>query len=155
WQADFNDCNSAEGADWWPGQRPNEVRRGQDLHANWTPDGWDLIDMVKNWSKLGFVVAKTVANKVELVEDERSPDLPSIPCHYPRRRPGGRGGGHHAGARRTFRRGHREVAIRAAAHWRDVAARCPAAARGAGGVGAFPCSRASAFAWRPVGLGRR
>jgi L-lysine epsilon oxidase-like protein len=75
WQADFNDCNSAEGADWWPGQRPNEVRRGQDLEANWTPDDWDLIDMVKNWSKLGFVVAKTVANTIEFVEDERSPDL--------------------------------------------------------------------------------
>ena len=40
WQANFNDCNSAEGADWWPGQRPNEVPRGQDLHANWTPDDW-------------------------------------------------------------------------------------------------------------------
>ena len=31
--------------------------------------------MVENWSKLGFVVAKTVANKVEFVEDERSPDF--------------------------------------------------------------------------------
>ena len=75
WQADFKDCSIETGADWWPGQRPNEVRRGQDLHANWTPDDWELIDMVKNWSKLGFVVAKTVANNVEFVEDERSPDL--------------------------------------------------------------------------------
>ena len=78
WQADFNDCNSSEGADWWPGQRPNEVRRSQNpdaLPASWEPDDWDLIDMVKNWSKLGFVVEKTVANKVELLEDERSRDL--------------------------------------------------------------------------------
>lgn len=78
WQADFNDCNSSEGADWWPGQRPNEVRRSQnpnDPPANWTPDHWKLTDMVKNWSKLGFVVEKTVANKVAFVEDERSADL--------------------------------------------------------------------------------
>jgi hypothetical protein len=80
WQADFMDCNSEEGADWWPGQRPNEVRRGQkpdEPNIKWTPKDWDLIDMINNWSKLGFVVAKTVANKVEFVEDERSPDLPA------------------------------------------------------------------------------
>src|SRR5262245_43492550 len=72
-----------------------------------------------------------------------------------RRWPGGHGDGHYAGARRTFRRGDREVALRAAAHRRDVAALCAAAARGAGGVGGFPCSRASAFARRSFGLGRR
>ena len=80
WQADFMDCNSEEGADWWPGQRPNEVRRAQkpgEPNIKWTPKDWHLIDMVNNWSKLGFVVAKTVANKVEFVEDERSPDLPA------------------------------------------------------------------------------
>jgi hypothetical protein len=74
WQADFMDCSIETGADWWPGQRPNEVRRGQNLHAKWAPD-WEKQDMVDQWSKLGFVVAKTVANKVEFVEDERSPDL--------------------------------------------------------------------------------
>ena len=45
------------------------------MEGGWTPDDWDLIDMVKNWSKLGFVVEKTVANKVEVLEDERSRDL--------------------------------------------------------------------------------
>ena len=71
WQADFNDCSIQQGADWWPGQRPNEVRRGLEPHASWTPD-WKHMDMVKNWSHLGFVVAKTVAGKVQYVEDERS-----------------------------------------------------------------------------------
>ena len=74
WQADFNDCSIEQGADWWPGQRPNQVRRGQEHHAEWVPDGLGKVhrDMVDKWSQLGFVVAKTVANKVEYVEDERS-----------------------------------------------------------------------------------
>ena len=43
--------------------------------AEWAPPGWKFIDMVDKWAQLGFVVAKTVANKVEYVEDEdeRSP----------------------------------------------------------------------------------
>jgi hypothetical protein len=72
WQADFNDCSIEQGADWWPGQRPNEVRRGQQGDAKWVPPNWKYIDMVNKWSQLGFVVAKTVDNKVEYVEDERS-----------------------------------------------------------------------------------
>ena len=78
WQADFNDCSIEQGADWWPGQRPNEVRRGQEPHAPWAPPEWNKEgrephrDMVNKWSQLGFVVAKTVADKVEYVEDERS-----------------------------------------------------------------------------------
>jgi hypothetical protein len=73
WQADFRDCNIQEGADWWPAQRPNEVRgekrQGQEA---WAPK-WGYEEMVKRWSQLGFVVAKTVDNKVEYVEEERSP----------------------------------------------------------------------------------
>jgi L-lysine epsilon oxidase-like protein len=78
WQADFTDCSIEDGADWWPGQRPNEVRRGQEKHAAWTPD-WDYQDMVDKWSQLGFVVAKKVGNGVEYVEDERflEPSPPS------------------------------------------------------------------------------
>jgi hypothetical protein len=71
WQADFNDCSIERGADWWPGQRPNQVRRAQERHAEWAPPEWEHIDMVEKWSQLGFVVAKTVANTVEYVEDER------------------------------------------------------------------------------------
>jgi hypothetical protein len=80
WQADFHACNVQEGADWWPGQRPNEVRRGQERHAEWVPFDWNPLDMVEKWSQLGFVVAKTVANTVEYVEDERSvkPPHPSV-----------------------------------------------------------------------------
>ena len=71
WQADFNDCSIEEGADWWPGQRPNEVQRGTEPHAKWTPD-WEHKDMVESWAQLGFVVEKKTAGKVEYVEDERS-----------------------------------------------------------------------------------
>jgi hypothetical protein len=72
WQADFHLCSIETGADWWPGQRPNQVRRGQARHAEWVPADWEtFIGMVEKWSQLGFVVAKTVANKVEYVEDER------------------------------------------------------------------------------------
>jgi len=76
WQADFNDCSIQQGADWWPGQRPNEVRRGQTSDAAWAPPGWVHKDMVEKWSQLGFVVEKKTAGKVEYVEDERSPKLP-------------------------------------------------------------------------------
>ena len=76
WQADFNDCSIEQGADWWPGQRPNEVRRGREVHASWTPPEWNdgepHRDMLEKWAQLGFVVPKTVAGKVEYVEDERS-----------------------------------------------------------------------------------
>jgi hypothetical protein len=84
WQADFNDCNIENGADWWPGQRPNQVRRGQEPHAEWVPPAWNAKgrpphqDMVDKWAQLGFVVAKAVDNPtaseeaVEYVEDERS-----------------------------------------------------------------------------------
>jgi hypothetical protein len=72
WQADFNACSIQEGADWWPGQRPNQVWRGQERHAEWRPPDWDHLDMVEKWSQLGFVVARTVGNTVEYVEDERS-----------------------------------------------------------------------------------
>ena len=71
WQADFNDCSIEQGADWWPGQRPNEVRRGGEPHAPWTPD-WEHQDMVDRWAQLGFVVPVKVGNKIEYVEDERS-----------------------------------------------------------------------------------
>ena len=71
WQADFKDCTMEEGADWWPGQRPNEVRRAGDREAAWAPAEWDYIDMVKQWSQLGFVVARTTGTITEHVEDER------------------------------------------------------------------------------------
>ena len=76
WQADFNDCTIEEGADWWPGQRPNQVRRGQEQHAEWTPK-WDFGDMVAKWAQLGFVVARKVGDNVEYVEDERFLDPPA------------------------------------------------------------------------------
>ena len=72
WQADFLDCTIQEGADWWPGQRPNQVRRGQEPHADWTPPEWEHKQMVEGWAQLGFIIARKVGKKVEYVEDERS-----------------------------------------------------------------------------------
>jgi hypothetical protein len=71
WQADFKDCTMEQGADWWPGQRPNDVRRGDERDAPWAPAEWHYIDMVRHWSSLGFVVARTAAGATEHVEDER------------------------------------------------------------------------------------
>ena len=70
WQADFNACSIQEGADWWPGQRPNEVRRDGETHAPWTPK-WGPQEMIDGWSQLGFVVPVKVGNKIEYEEDER------------------------------------------------------------------------------------
>jgi len=71
WQADFNDCSIEQGADWWPGQRPNQVHRGSQRDAEWAPPEWKHADMVAHWSKLGFVVPRTVEDRVQYVEDER------------------------------------------------------------------------------------
>jgi hypothetical protein len=76
WQADFQSCSMDPdendiNADWWPGQRPNQVRRDQDVLEDWAPRSWKRRDMVKKWMRLGFVVQKTVAGKVQYVEDER------------------------------------------------------------------------------------
>jgi hypothetical protein len=76
WQADFKDCTMEEGADWWPGQRPNDVHRGTERDAPWTPPEWDYIDMVRQWSQLGFVVTKTAGGTTEHVEDERALERP-------------------------------------------------------------------------------
>jgi hypothetical protein len=76
WQSDFHDCSVEKGADWWPGQRPNQVRRGQQSGVEWVPEDWQRADMAKSWSKLGFVVERKTADKVEYVEDERFVDPP-------------------------------------------------------------------------------
>jgi L-lysine epsilon oxidase C-terminal domain len=67
WQADFLAC----GRLWWPGQRPNVVRRDGEWQ-DWTPPGYQYLDMVENWSRLGFIVRDGDA----YVERERSLDVP-------------------------------------------------------------------------------
>ena len=73
WQADFHDCAFEDGADWWPGQRPIQVMRG-DQPAEWMPRRWKRSDLVERWSRLGFVVEKKAAGKATYVEDERNPE---------------------------------------------------------------------------------
>ncbi|MBO3457319.1 LodA/GoxA family CTQ-dependent oxidase [Aetokthonos hydrillicola Thurmond2011] len=76
WQADFFDCQGS----WWPAQRPDTVQ----LPSQSGPpsEGWangiaSEDDLVKNFSKLGFVVSrKNSAGEVVFVEEERDPNLP-------------------------------------------------------------------------------
>ena len=75
WQADFLACGFDDGlnVDWWPGQRPDQVFRGQE-RLDWVPSGWHSFrDMVENWSQLGIVVKEEGTDRY--VEDERSLDL--------------------------------------------------------------------------------
>jgi hypothetical protein len=67
WQADFLAC----GRLWWPGQRPNSVRRDGEWQE-WTPPEYEFLDMVDNWARLGFIVREGD----EYVERERLLDVP-------------------------------------------------------------------------------
>ena len=72
WQADFFDC----AGDWWPSQRPDNVRR-----VATSPDevAWDRgvnshLSMVHNFAKLGFITAqKDGAGNIVFVETQRAP----------------------------------------------------------------------------------
>jgi L-Lysine epsilon oxidase N-terminal/L-lysine epsilon oxidase C-terminal domain len=84
WQADFWACdtqdedgtNPQNSGDWWPAQRPIQVRRSQDLTRKpepWVPEEWQKPDeMLENWAKLGFVVKKGAPGAEVYLEDERS-----------------------------------------------------------------------------------
>jgi hypothetical protein len=86
WQADFRECDDHGFSDWWPGQRPVEVFRGEN-RVEWVPSSWPDLppdptaaqvdhyyrNMVDNWSQLGFVVREEGTDRY--VEDERSPAL--------------------------------------------------------------------------------
>ena len=72
WQADFRACDEEDGSDWWPGQRPVEVFRGQ-RQVDWVPSGWGFSELAEKWSRLGFVVKEEGTDRY--LEDERSPTL--------------------------------------------------------------------------------
>jgi hypothetical protein len=84
WQADFHDCAD----DWWPSQRPNDVfaqaANVPNAVAQWAegvqgagPTG--RLRMVRDFSRLGFVVPKQQGNDIFFLEDERDPTLPGRP----------------------------------------------------------------------------
>jgi hypothetical protein len=80
WQADFHACEFDREfrSDWWPGQRPGHVFRGQkEEYVEWVPSSWppfpERPNMVDDWSKLGFVVKEEGTDRY--VEDERSSNL--------------------------------------------------------------------------------
>jgi hypothetical protein len=68
WQADFLACDD----EWWPAERPNQVRR-QGAVAEWVPGNWGFLDMVDGWDRLGFVVKDGDA----YVETERLEGVPA------------------------------------------------------------------------------
>jgi hypothetical protein len=61
WQADFNDC----GNNWWPAQRPNQVRpsAASDDRANWDDGVGGEFGMVQKWHDLGIVVQEKGADR--------------------------------------------------------------------------------------------
>jgi L-lysine epsilon oxidase-like protein len=66
WQADFYQCNN----NWWPAQRPNQVRRSATGdYVNWDDNIVDDMGMVQNWHDLGIVVKDAHADNY--YEDER------------------------------------------------------------------------------------
>jgi len=67
WQADFRECST----NWWPAQRPNEVLRDGPNPVHWVPTNWRRETMVERWSRLGFIVKKTVGGQDRFVEEER------------------------------------------------------------------------------------
>ncbi len=70
WQADFLKC----GNNWWPAQRPNQVRLAPDTSATgeWARGINGHVDLVNNWSLLGVVVpAQNPASPSRFHESER------------------------------------------------------------------------------------
>jgi hypothetical protein len=71
WQADFLKC----GNNWWPAQRPNQVRLGPAAPAgvaDWARGINDHVDLVNRWALLGVVVpAANPNNSVQFHEAER------------------------------------------------------------------------------------
>ena len=60
WQADFTDCTQDGELAWWPAQRPDDVYPdGSMMQMPWVRDIVSSPnDMVRDWSKLGFVVER-------------------------------------------------------------------------------------------------
>lgn len=85
WQADFRLCGDEavdeeldkhDMADWWPGQRPCHVFRGDRRDSSdWVPKKWTLVHMVNQWMHLGFIVEDKSSGQTRFVEDERDVSL--------------------------------------------------------------------------------
>jgi hypothetical protein len=71
WQADFHQCAD----NWWPAQRPNQVRRSATSgdYVEWDFGIGGDMDMVKNWHELGIVKAADPNDPNTIYfEDERN-----------------------------------------------------------------------------------
>ncbi len=70
WQADFLKC----GRNWWPAQRPNQVRPRADSpgHSPWDEGINGHLDLVERWSLLGIVIpAEGPLSRAKFHESER------------------------------------------------------------------------------------
>jgi hypothetical protein len=90
WQADFNDCRNEGNYAWWPSARPTDVlptasARSRVVWARATNrfEGGNRTssheDMVKHWSKFGFVVEQTsgaLDSDDLFIETERAATIP-------------------------------------------------------------------------------
>lgn len=76
WHSDFWACRGS----WWPSQRPDLAPRRSDPHGifpQWTAELVSGVsDMVKNFSKLGYIKPMTVGGEQVHAEDERIPPRP-------------------------------------------------------------------------------
>jgi hypothetical protein len=87
WQADFNECSVEPLGDrflwWWPVQRPTFVHIGDRQQVAWIGTSNDQnardyvqfaqdLDMVKNWSQLGFLFNRGTPNKPRFLEVART-----------------------------------------------------------------------------------
>jgi hypothetical protein len=73
WQADFFDCRG----DWWPSQRPDNVRRvaTSSEEVPWARGVGSHLEMVHNFPKLGFITAQRDAGgNIVFAEEQRAPD---------------------------------------------------------------------------------
>jgi hypothetical protein len=72
WQADFHDCE----LEWWPSQRPDDVRPNPNATTTvrWERGADNYVDMVNNFSRLGFITAqKDAQGNIVFAEDQRAP----------------------------------------------------------------------------------
>jgi hypothetical protein len=80
WQADFYDCSTQGGQEWWPSHRLLKVLPGAASSyagfVDWAPYR-NFQDMVDYWNKLGFLTPKTVGGDKLLALSE--PAMPFTP----------------------------------------------------------------------------
>jgi L-Lysine epsilon oxidase N-terminal/L-lysine epsilon oxidase C-terminal domain len=75
WQADFVACSG----NWWPAQRPDQIRRVEGgPRLNWSDGADGSQQMVDNFGKLGFILSNSITPPHQYLEVERSLPRPPV-----------------------------------------------------------------------------